>query len=175
MKILNLPLSRSTVDRAAHIRTDALALESAWIQANILHFNGAEFYPEGNSLKLLSADQISGSGERIFLGVEAEQPYFLWCDETKIGADEDYKTLREISAELTSLEIGLAVHGQAVALWHHKHPICAVGGLPTLPALGGSIRRCASEHEHSQHLQALLKPENLSSNAWCAKSLKRLG
>ena len=148
MKILNLPLSRSTVDRAAHIRTDAVALESAWIQAKILHFNGAEFYTEGNSLKLLSADQISGSGERIFLGVEAEQPYFLWCDETKIGADEDYKTLREISAELTSLEIGLAVHGQAVALWHHKHPICAVCGLPTLPALGGSIRRCASEHEH---------------------------
>jgi len=148
MKILNLPLSRSTVDRAAHIRSDEAALERAWQSALILHFNGNEFLTEGNSLTMLKAQQIEGSGERIFLGLHQEQPYFLWCSEGNIGDDESYKTLREVSAELTSLEIGLAVHGQAVAHWHHKHPICAQCGVATLPALGGSIRRCVSGHEH---------------------------
>jgi NAD+ diphosphatase len=148
MKILNLPLSRSTVDRAAHIREDDDALEAAWSSAKILHFNGNEFYVEGNSLQMLGAGQITGTGEKIFLGEANGHSYFLWCSEGNIGADESYKTLREISAELTSLEIGLAVHGQAVAHWHHKHPICAQCGVPTFPALGGSIRRCESGHEH---------------------------
>jgi len=148
MKILNLSLSRSTVDRAAHIRSDATALESAWQSSKIIHFNGNEFYTEGSSLVMLSASDISGVGERVFLGIEGADSYFLWCSESNIGADESYKTLREISAELTSLEIGLAVHGQAVAHWHHKNPICAQCGLPTTPVLGGSVRRCAAEHEH---------------------------
>ena len=148
MKILNLPLSRSTVDRAAYIRNDATAVEEAWHKAEIIHFNGTGFLTTGYSLKILSSTDVTGKGERIFLGIQGESSYFLWCSEEKLGNEEDYKTLREISAELTSLEIGLAVHGQAVALWHHKHPICAVCGLPTDPALGGSIRRCAQGHEH---------------------------
>ena len=147
MEILNLPLSRSTVDRAAHIRSDASALESAWQSASIIHFNGSEFFTRGTGLALLKADQISGVGERIFLGEREGDFFFLWCSETNIGADEEYKTLREISSELSNLEIGLAVHGQAVALWHHKSPYCGQCGLPTSPALGGSVRRCATEHE----------------------------
>ena len=148
MKILNLPLSRSTVDRAAHIRSDALALDAAWNAARIIHFNGSEFFTEGSALRFLGADQIIESGERIFLGEQGGNHYFVWCSEGNLGPDEDYKTLREISAELTGLEIGLAVHGQALAHWHHKHPICSMCGLPTAPALGGSIRRCESGHEH---------------------------
>jgi len=148
MKILNLPLSRSTVDRAAYIRNDATAVDEAWHKAEIIHFNGTGFLTTGYSLKILSSTDVTGKGERIFLGIQGESSYFLWCSEEKLGNEEDYKMLREISAELTSLEIGLAVHGQAVALWHHKHPICAVCGLPTDPALGGSIRRCAQGHEH---------------------------
>ncbi len=116
MEILNLPLSRSTVDRAAHIRSDATALESAWQSASIIHFNGSEFLTRGTGLAILKADQVSGVGERIFLGEREGDFFFLWCSETNIGADEEYKTLREISSELSNLEIGLAVHGQAVAL-----------------------------------------------------------
>jgi len=147
MEILNLPLSRSSVDRAAHIRSDASALESAWQSALIIHFNGSEFFTRGTGLAILKSDQISGVGERIFLGEREGDFFFLWCSETNIGADEEYKTLREISSELSNLEIGLAVHGQAVALWHHKSPYCGQCGLPTSPALGGSVRRCATEHE----------------------------
>lgn len=148
MEILNLPLSRSVVDRAAHIRSEEIALEAAWRSAAIAHFNGEAFLSDGASLKFLTSDQITGQGERIFLGVSDQIAYFLWCAAGNIGPDEDYKTLREISAALSPLEIGLAVHGQAVALWHHKHPICSQCGGALLPALGGSVRQCASGHEH---------------------------
>ena len=148
MEILNLPLSRSTVDRAAHIRNDSAALETAWQSASIIHFNGTEFFTRQRHLEFLRADQTSGAGERIFLGERDGNFYFLWCSEGNLGADEDYKTLREISSELSNLEIGLAVHGQAVAHWHHKHPVCSICALPTTPELGGSIRRCGSGHEH---------------------------
>ena len=148
MKILDLPLSRSTVDRAAHIRNDVAAVEAAWHRAEIIHFDGVGFLTTGSSLRILRADQITGVGERVFLGMQGDTSYFLWCSEEKLDSEEEYKTLRGISSELTSLEIGLAVHGQAVALWHHKPPICAVCGLPTDPALGGAIRRCSEGHEH---------------------------
>lgn len=148
MKILNLSLSRSTVDRAAHIRSDAAALEAEWQRAEVIHFNGTGFFTRGKSLAMLRAEQVSGEGERVYLGQQAGNSYFLWCSEVNIGPDEDYKTLREISGELSSLEIGLAVHGQAVALWHHKNPICGSCGATTEAILGGSTRRCASGHEH---------------------------
>ncbi len=148
MKILNLPLSRSNIDRAAHIRLDPQALDSAWQIAAIIHFNGEAFLTNDAQLTLLKSDQISGTGEKIFLGQSESRFYFIWCSETNIGADEDYKTLREISSELSGLEIGLAVHGQAVAIWHHKNPICSICGSPTLPAQGGSVRKCATGHEH---------------------------
>jgi NAD+ diphosphatase len=148
MKILNLPLSRSNVDRAAHIRSDQAALEAAWHSASIVHFNGEGFLVEGASLKHITAADITIPGERIFLGTHAGIFYFLFCSETMIGAEEDYKTLREISAGLSDLDIGLAVHGQAVAHWHHKTASCSQCGDTLHPALGGSVRRCRNEHEH---------------------------
>jgi len=148
MKILNLPLSRSNIDRAAHIRSDESALAAAWELAEIIHFNGEGFLTSGSDLVMLGCDQISGAGEKIFLGQVGTHLYFLWCSAVNLGADEDYKTLREISSELDGLQIGLAVHGQAVALWHHKNPICSNCGAPNSPAQGGSIRRCTSGHEH---------------------------
>ena len=148
MEILNLSLSRSTVDRAAHLRGDAAGLAGQWEEAAIIHFNGAGFLTLGNSLALLGAAEISGVGERIFLGHHGGNSYFLWCSDQNLAAEGEYKTLREIGSGLTSLEIGLAVHGQALALWHHANPICSTCGLPTTPALGGSTRGCQSGHEH---------------------------
>ena len=148
MKILNLPLSRSNIDRAAHIRSNDEALDAAWLIAEIIHFNGEAFLTDGGRLTFLRSDQVEGAGEKIFLGQVDSHFYFLWCSEVHIGAEEDYKSLREISSELSGLEIGLAVHGQAVAHWHHKNPICSMCGAPTYPEHGGSLRRCAVGHEH---------------------------
>ena len=148
MKILNLPLSRSNIDRAAHIRADDAALEAAWQESSIVHFNGEAFLVDGAALKVLTAKEIIGSGERIFLGQYGNDFYFLWCADTNIGNDDEYKTLREMSSVFSDLDIGLAVSGQAFAHWHYKNLICAVCGEPLHSALGGSIRKCTNSHEH---------------------------
>jgi NAD+ diphosphatase len=152
MKILNLPLSRSNVDRAGAIRLDESALEAAWSTAGIIHFNGEGFLLESDeptTLKKLAATDISGVGQRIFLGQHNQRSYFLWCSETKIGAEDQYQTLRAIGHLLSDLDIGLAVHGQAVGHWHHHNPICSTCGSVTSAQQGGAIRVCAeNKHEH---------------------------
>ena len=148
MRILNLPLSRSNVDRSAHLRSDESALEAIWEHASILHFNGEAFLTSGANLRFLAAHEISGDGLRIYLGEHEERHYFLWSVEGSYSEEENaYKTLREIGSELTALEIGLAVHGQGVALWHARNPFCSYCGKELQPALAGSVRRCENAHE----------------------------
>ena len=152
MKILNLRLARSTVDRAAHIRSDENSLVAAWQSAKIIHFNGSGFLSSGKSLKFLGpseipSDESINEGLRIYLGEAEGDNFFLWLSETPLAPEESYKTLREISADLSPLEIGLAVHGQALAFWHQKSNYCPQCGTKTTPALGGSVRRCQESHE----------------------------
>jgi len=148
MKILKLPLSRSAVDRAAHVRMDEASLAKLWVNGRILHFNGEAFLSDDQGLKHLSAKDVTGTGEKIFLGVDGDIAYFLWCSEAHIGAEDAYKTLREIGHLLSDLDIGLAVHAQAVAHWHHRNPICPMCGSATSAELGGSVRRCSvNSHE----------------------------
>jgi NAD+ diphosphatase len=41
--------------------------------------------------------------------------------------------------------MGLAIHSQAIANWHHTHQFCSRCGAPTLNANGGSLRKCSSD------------------------------
>ena len=41
--------------------------------------------------------------------------------------------------------MGLAIHAQAIANWHHTHQFCSRCGQPTLSANGGSLRKCTSD------------------------------
>lgn len=174
---LELPLARAVVDRAGHLRTDETQLAAMWERAAILHFASGKFrvVPQtrhkareadgtaqnphlSNSLDLLNAIQVEelikstefSRGERFFLGIENDQPYFAWCGDAKdIEQFHQYLTLRELGGDLSDLEIGLAVHAQALANWHHKHPRCSICGAATKSVFGGSVRRCTQdETEH---------------------------
>ena len=144
---LNLPLAKSGVDRAAHFRPDQGKLDSLWAQGKIAHFNGEKFLTDENGLVFLEPTSI-GNGERYFLGVDGSGvAYFLFHSETLLAPEENYHLLRE--AQLNDLHIGLAVHGQSLALWHKRHPHCSMCGAGTAPAQGGAVRKCPScEAEH---------------------------
>jgi len=152
MKILKLPLARSAVDRAGHLRSDEQALANAWVNARIIHFNGEAFLLENGALRYLSAGQIPEHGERIYLGEHEGQNYFLWCATSELapGAEaSDYRTLRAAGHQLSDIENGLAVHAQAVAHWHHATPFCTTCGGALAPAQAGSTRVCIDNgHEH---------------------------
>ena len=57
--------------------------------------------------------------------------------------------MRQIGASLSPTDIGLAVHAQALANWHTKHPRCSQCGSTTKVALAGAVRRC--EADQSEH------------------------
>ncbi|MEI6867378.1 MAG: NAD(+) diphosphatase [Actinomycetes bacterium] len=170
---LELPLARAAIDRAGHLRLDEEELSRLWERAQILHFASGKFrtistdHPRSKEadgtpqssklssrLELLTANKVEelirsaefSAGERFFLGIADEVPYFGWCGEAiDIEQFEQYQTLRELGADLSDIEIGLAVHAQALANWHHKHPRCPLCGEITKSMQGGSIRRCIAD------------------------------
>ena len=161
-KRLELPLARASVDRSGEIRLNPDELDRLWNTGKILHHASGKFLvTESSQLKFLSAGEIDNlkltrrfeSGEKIFLGIEKEIGYFAWCSDAlnleDHEADSTFQTLRAIGDGLTDLEMGLAVHAQALANWHHAHQYCARCGATTSAGQGGTLRKCdkdSSEH-----------------------------
>ena len=67
--LIDLPLSRTKLDRAAHLRGDQSALDQMWSKARIVELIGDRFLTEGNALKFLPS---SVEGERYFLGLDGQ-------------------------------------------------------------------------------------------------------
>lgn len=154
---LSLPLSRSQLDRAAHLRSNQAALDELWEKGKIIDLLGDRFRIDGSKLALLTSAQIleieekSAGIERYFLGVDSEKVAYFVAH--RIDAPSEfpagYETLRTIGKSLGDLEIGAAVHALALSLWHQSHRRCAKCGAETKSTLGGSVRKCLScEADH---------------------------
>jgi len=158
VNVLKLPLASEAVDRAGELRLKPDELAKLWKSARILHFASGKFRVNSNNeLDYQSAEQIvelrknSGfaHGEELFLGIDKGISYFAWCSDAEDFENfellENYQTLRTLGDFLSQLEMGLAIHTQAIANWHHSHQFCARCGQPTISANGGSLRKCTSD------------------------------
>jgi len=158
VNVLKLPLASSAVDRSGELRTDERELARLWDGARILHFASGKFRVKSNfQLDFQSAQEISelresanfASGQELFLGIDNGIAYFAWCSDAIVfetfEEEENYQTLRSLGDFLSELEMGLAIHAQAIANWHHTHQFCSRCGQPTLSANGGSLRKCTSD------------------------------
>lgn len=158
MNVLKLPLASEAVDRSGELRLKPDELAKLWKSARILHFASGKFRVKPNyELDFQSADQIAqlrsdakfAHGEELFLGIDKGISYFAWCSDAadfeSFETLENYQTLRTLGDFLSQLEMGLAIHSQAIANWHHTHQFCARCGAPTLSANGGSLRKCSSD------------------------------
>ena len=141
--LIDLPLSRTKLDRAAHLRGDQSALDQLWSKARIVELIGDRFLTEGNSLKFLPS---SVEGERYFLGLDGQGvPYFVAHRKVEnVEFPEEFKTLRTLGQHLDELQIGIAVHALALSQWHDSHSRCAKCGGETRSTMGGSVRECES-------------------------------
>jgi NAD+ diphosphatase len=148
--LLNLPLSRSTLDRAAHLRADQAAIDELWKRAKVIEMLGDKFKVTTSGLNFQSSKDVEG--ERYFLGLDNDGvPYFVTHRSTdQKEFPEDFKSLRTIGALLNSLEIGAAVHALALTQWHEVHQKCSKCGASTHPTFAGAVRECdvceASHH-----------------------------
>ena len=158
MNVLKLPLASEAVDRSGELRTKPDELAKLWKSARILHFASGKFRVKPSyELDFQSAEQIAqlrkdakfADGEELFLGIDNGISYFAWCSDAmdfeSFETLENYQTLRTLGDFLTQLEMGLAIHSQAIANWHHTHQFCARCGAPTLSANGGSLRKCSTD------------------------------
>jgi NAD+ diphosphatase len=158
VNVLKLPLASEAVDRAGELRLKPDELSRLWQEARILHFASGKFLVKENfELDFQSAMQIAqlraggrfAIGEELFLGIDNDIAYFAWCSDAmdfeNFETLENYQTLRTLGDYLPQLEMGLAIHSQAIANWHHTHQFCARCGAPTQSANGGSLRKCSAD------------------------------
>jgi len=141
--LLDLPLSRCELDRAAHLRGDLAALAEMWQRAKIIELIDDQFRIKDESLDYVSPET---EGDRFFLGLDkAGAPYFVAYRKGFVESTSDeFQSLRTIGKKLADLEIGAAVHALALAQWHESHQRCAKCGGATVIGMAGAIRKCSA-------------------------------
>jgi len=152
------PLARSTLDRAAHRRTDREWLADAWRRARVLVVDVAS---EGRTLVggtaekpelVLLGPAAVEDGEpagRLFLGVEPDGvPVFAVAAPLPEVDGTRSVTLREVGHLLGDRDAGLFTTAVALANWHDRHLFSSITGLATVLADAGWSR----VDEGGQHL-----------------------
>ncbi|MFC4017267.1 NAD(+) diphosphatase [Micromonospora sp. GCM10011542] len=135
------PLARSTLDRAAHRRTDTDWLVEAWLRARVLVLDSGN---EGQtlvradasppSLMLLGADDLPPEAESaaMFLGVEPDGvPVFAVDAALPELPGTRAVNLREVGHLLADRDAGIFTTALALTNWHIRHGYSSATGAPT--------------------------------------------
>lgn len=162
---LDLALSRSSVDRSAQVRIDPSAVRSALADpgTRVLPLQGtlAPVLVDPVRLGLRSpqdGDADAGPGPW-FLGVRQGVRYLAVQEAADRGSvpqegpagtgGPDWRSLREIGAELDDTDAGVLTTATALVEWHGRHAHCPRCGALTEVVQAGWVRRCpqdGSEH-----------------------------
>lgn len=157
--LLDLALSRATVDRSAAERADdatlARALEDTGTRVLVIRDGRCRLLGGDRTALSLRAPE-PGDRERDpwFLGRHAGVAY-LAVDESPAAAGEEpgrgavpdpgWASLREVGADLDDTEAGLLTTATALHGWHRRHRHCPRCGAVTEVVQGGWVRRCPSD------------------------------
>jgi NAD+ diphosphatase len=143
------PLARSTLDRAAHRRTDLDWLADAWSRGRVLVVDGDSgraLVRENDSrveLVLLesSAAPVSEPTQRLFLGVDPDDiPVFAVVAALPEVLGARAANLREVGDRLSDRDAGILTTAVALVNWHARHLYSPTTGLPTIVTDGGWVR-----------------------------------
>ncbi|MGX1807615.1 NAD(+) diphosphatase [Nocardia sp. NPDC055321] len=142
-------LSRTTLDRAEHLRSDEQALKEGWAQAKLLRMNRrGQVIVDGQSVVLEAAITLSAepAADAVFLGVDGDIHLWAVRDNDIEGTLSD---LRAVGATLDLDDFGTGLLSTAIALlnWHDKARFSAADGTPTAATNGGWSRTSESGHE----------------------------
>ncbi|MEU8297700.1 NAD(+) diphosphatase [Micromonospora sp. NPDC048909] len=135
------PLARSTLDRAAHRRTDPVWLAEAWLRGRVLVLDSTA---EGRTLirtegtpppvVLLSAGELPPGSEAtaMFLGIEPDGVPVFAVD-TPLPALPGTRAvgLRDVGHLLSDRDAGLFTTALALLNWHLRHGYSSASGAPT--------------------------------------------
>ena len=145
----SLALSRGTVDRVTHRRSDAEWLDAAWAdpatRVLVVEAGQALVREDGDRMDLVFvAPRDAPDGVRLLLGQDADEVVYFGVSAPLPpppgGTRPAY--LREAGTLLGDRDSGLLTHAVALAIWHDTHTHCPVDGTPTVPDPGGHSTRC---------------------------------
>ena len=149
-----LPLSRFVVDRAAHLRAgDDNLFEGARTLVLVVHDHSV---PVTDDLSLmwvkpnaLNLDAQSFAKNGVLLGADENHDFFAIVNEAATVAPVAWAHLREVGAQLSAHDVGLAVTAVAMSQWHATHTHCPRCGGTTRVVQLGWARMCdADQSEH---------------------------
>ena len=164
-----LPLSRGSLDRAAHRRLEPdlvpKLLADPATRVVVLVAESMEIFPDGSlairppvlddrhRLAFFLGEEESGSDSDAdpSTDTESERVSYLAVvgDPTVAAGHGHWQTLRNAGPDLTGRDAGIFATTQALANWHATHQFCPRCGAATEPEQAGWIRRCTrdgSEH-----------------------------
>ncbi|WP_433721873.1 NAD(+) diphosphatase [Actinoplanes sp. CA-051413] len=133
------PLARTSLDRAAHHRTDDDWLAEAWKTGLVLVIDigkgGRALIterPDGTPTLVLVGADAAPEGERLFLGVDpAGVPIFAIDAPLPASDDAEARTLRDIGDRLDPRDAGILTTAAALGNWHASHRFSPRNGQPT--------------------------------------------
>lgn len=141
------PLARTTLNRAAHRRTDGAWLAEAYKRGRVLVIDvaggGRALVRSDDTLVLFDPDQITPGPpeERMFLGlVDGDTPVFAVIGELPDEPGARPADLRRAGHLLGDRDLGLLTTAAALGHWHVRHPFSSHTGLPTTATDGGWVR-----------------------------------
>ena len=155
--LVNLPLARTAVDRAAERRSDPdlvpQLLADPATRVLAVRDGSAEVSADGSrpALVLRPPLPVDAHALAVFLGVDGGGTAYLAVDHHAADSGDagDLRTLRQVGADLDDRDAGLLTTALGLLNWHRSHTHCPRCGTPTVPALAGWLRRCpddGSEH-----------------------------
>ena len=148
-----LPLARFEVDRASSLRTDPNWLLDIWHQDStrvVVVKSGKLPVTDELSLLLIKPDFLAQTVEQVkesisLLGITTEHTYLAYFADSDELNESAWASLRDVGAQLSALDVGLATSATALAAWHESHKYCAKCGASTFVSGAGWSRTCSVE------------------------------
>ena len=134
------------LDRADHIRNDAVALEALKDErALLLRLDGLDpVMDDDNRIQWGSLDEADGA-ELVFLGLMEGRVCFAPIPKPdRTGGGAMGNAMRRIMGGMPAEDLAIYGMARSVVDWHARHRFCARCGAGTAPAKGGWQRTCGT-------------------------------
>lgn len=159
--------TQNSLDRADHLRKDKDALEALW------HRDDARIVPVWNNLSLVTAvdstepphalfllaGDSAPQGQSVFLGLDAETPYFavdvsaldeaesnslpsLALDRNGVSKAGKFADLRQTGPALSAQDGSLLAYARGLIFWNSNTGFCTRCGNAMASSNGGHVRKC---------------------------------
>jgi NAD+ diphosphatase len=148
-----LPLSRHRIDRDYLARERPALFEELWAEPAtrvlVLRTTGALLRDDALALlppgEVPEADLLLYLGRGLDDGTAYAAAVLTDAQAAVFGDDAEWGDLRSLGSTLDDLQAGLFTEAVALANWHATHRFSPRTGKPTVPALGGWVRRVEGE------------------------------